>query len=79
MKRMDVSLNNVPNIVPTCVTLYNFCELHNDHCDPSWVGTTQNVNSNPREDGPQTSTTSNSSAAVIGDAIAKYLSTGNTS
>ena len=80
MKRMDVSVNSVPNIAARCVTLHNFCV----NCTMitvtwSWVGTTQNVNSDPREDGPGTNTTSNSSAAVIRDAIAKYLSTGNTS
>ena len=31
LKRMDFMLENVPNIVATCVILHNICEMFGDH------------------------------------------------
>jgi hypothetical protein len=37
LKRMDVNIANIPNVVATCVALHNYCEMHGDECQPEWI------------------------------------------
>ena len=38
MKCMDMRMSNIPNVVASCVTLHNFCEIHvhGDECRLEW-------------------------------------------
>ena len=37
LKRIDVSLENVPDIVTACICLHNLCLIHIDGFDMQWV------------------------------------------
>lgn len=37
LKRMDNSIDNVANIIATCVTLHNLCEVYGDECQAEWL------------------------------------------
>lgn len=73
MKRMDVNIANVPNIVAACVVLHNFCELHGDYCHPEWLSTTTPHDHQPTSSSPSTNTPT-STATDIRNAITSYLS-----
>ena len=70
LKRMDCQLSNVPNIVGSCVTLHNICELYGDHCSDEWI---------IDEEGPtgigatSASTQTGTAATEIRDAIKDFL------
>ena len=37
MKRMDIAISNVPNVVAACVVLQNNFEMHGEKCQPKWI------------------------------------------
>lgn len=37
LKRCDMNLMHVPNMVVSCLTLHNICIVHGDAFDPLWV------------------------------------------
>ena len=71
LKRMDFMLENVPNIVATCVILHNICEMFGDHFQSEWE-LHEEQQSETSTDLPQASR--NQTASGIRDALAQYLS-----
>ena len=41
LKRMEVKLQQVPDIVGACIILHNICQLHGDKFDDEWVSEAQ--------------------------------------
>ena len=37
LKRIDCHLQNVPNVIASCVVLHNMCEMYGDHCADEWI------------------------------------------
>ena len=37
LKRIDIPLDNVPDIVTACICLHNLCLIHNDGFDMRWA------------------------------------------
>ncbi|XP_062523298.1 uncharacterized protein LOC134197960 [Corticium candelabrum] len=37
LKRLDLKLENVGNVVAACVVLHNLCEMFGDHCSEEWT------------------------------------------
>lgn len=37
LKRLDIHISNVPNVVASCITLHNICEKYGDYCHPDWI------------------------------------------
>ena len=68
---MDFMLENVPNIVATCVILHNICEMFGDHFQSEWELHEEQQSETPT-DLPQASR--NQTASGIRDALAQYLS-----
>ena len=70
LKRLDCDLNNVPNIVLSCVVLHNICKRAGDNCEREWILHGQD---------PTAHSTSSSSTATeqrpirIHDAIKSHL------
>ena len=70
LKRMDFQVENVPNVMTTCVTLHNICEIYGDHFESVWEVPEQ-------QDDTQThmSQVNRSPAAnTIHNALTQYLS-----
>ena len=72
LKRLDVTLKNVPTVVSSCVVLHNFCEMFGDNFCDEWasIDTLQDISlsfssSNGTARSPQ--------AAAIRDAIKEYI------
>ena len=36
LKWMDFQVENVPNVMATCVTMHNICEIYGDHFESVW-------------------------------------------
>ena len=51
LKRLDVHVSDVPELVATCCVLHNVCEIHGEHFDEEWMEGVQDdsitVNSTP--------------------------------
>ena len=71
LKRLDVKLHNVTNIVATCVILHNLCELHGDLW-PIEIDDMSDDMSDSSITSPSTNSETDSSR--IRDSIMQYLS-----
>ena len=71
LKRIDLYVTNVPDIVAACVTLHNICELHGDDCLAEWI---INDNTTPSPVTPPASISTNpTQASHIRNAIRDFL------
>ena len=70
LKRMDINIANIPNVVATCVALHNYCEMHGDECQPEWVHTEVNAT---QQGAPTHGNTNNNTASEIRNALKTYL------
>lgn len=70
LKRIDVKVSNVPNIVASCVVLHNICEMYGDDCLHEWVATDELSDSTGSSASISTSSTT---ASTIRDAIKDSL------
>lgn len=71
LKRLDVKLENVPNIVSACVILCNGCEEYGDKCQEDWIDHTQgNVPQQP----PTVISSGTNTTRNIRDAIMIHVS-----
>ena len=43
-KRIDLDIDNVPNIVQSCCILHNICEIHGETFNTSWLDIEDNSN-----------------------------------
>ena len=72
LKRLDMKLRNVPDIVAACVCLHNICEMFGDECRREWI---QQPPSDQDCSTQVTRTTSSrSDESQIRNAIMQYLS-----
>ena len=71
LKRKNFMLENVPNIVATCVILHMICEMFGDHFQSEWELHEEQQSETPT-DLPQASW--NQTASGIRDVLAQYLS-----
>ena len=37
LKRLDINVKDVPELVAACCTLHNVCEVHGDTIDEDWL------------------------------------------
>ena len=77
LKRMDYHIDNVPDVIATCVTLHNLCEVLGDTCQTDWFTTDTSLTSlattvTPPTSSPATTTTV-AAAASIRNAIRDSL------
>ena len=70
LKRMDHQLENVPNVVATCVVLHNMCEMFGDNCREEWVHQEEPSVAQPTS---ITSRYSETSATVIRNALKDFI------
>lgn len=70
LKRIDSNLDNVPNIISSCVVLHNICEIFGDSCSQEWFVGTESVGVPSTSAAPSTTS---STASHIRDAICDYL------
>ena len=66
MKRLDVKLDNVANIVASCVVFHNMCEFYGDMWPIELADTDTQITPHP-------STTTVTDSARIRDAIMQHL------
>ena len=71
LKRLDCDLNNVPNIVLSCVVLHNICERAGDNCEREWILDEQETTAHSAT---SSSTATEQRAIRIRDAIKSHLS-----
>lgn len=43
MKRSKISLRNMPDIVATCIVLYNLCIVNNEGIELEWIVEAENI------------------------------------
>ena len=70
LKWLDFHIDNVPNVVVSCITLHNFCEKVGDHCHPEWITLDEEPGPTPVT---TTTTASHGDAASICDAMKESL------
>ena len=70
LKRLDVSVRHVPELVAACCVLHNMCEVHGDLFDDSWLKGTDNCNNTTTADH---SLSQPESAANIHEALMLYF------
>ena len=46
LKRLDISINQVPELVASCCVLHNICEIHGDSFNDDWLHDVQGNNNN---------------------------------
>lgn len=71
-KRLDLKLDNVPNVVATCVVLHNICEEFGDICH---LEVMQEQSCPGAHVSPTATTGSSNSGSDIRDAIMRHLTT----
>ena len=37
LKRIDINVRNVPELIAACCTLHNICKVHEDSFDEDWL------------------------------------------
>ena len=72
LKRMDIAIANVPNVVAACVVLHNYCEMHGDECQPEWIYT-DNVDTETMVSQRQSTSTGGGTAHDIRNALKLFL------
>ena len=77
LKWMDYHVDNVPDIIATCVTLHNLCEVLGDNCQSDWFTNDTSLTSHATATTPPASspaaTTATATATSIRDAIRDSL------
>ena len=69
MKRNDVVVRNVPNVIAAACVLHNMCEIHGDsYFDESWT-TTENDDPSQSEPGDATTSTVTTDGLPIREAL----------
>ena len=70
-------IDNVPNVIATCVVLHNLCETLGDQCQSDWFTDDTSLSSqgttSTQSTASRTSSTSAATAALIRDAIRDSL------
>ena len=71
LKRNDMLMTNVPNVIAACCTFHNICEIHGDEFNDEWM---QECESNA-EDGtqPNSSNVTSTSSCPDGEEIREIL------
>ena len=71
LKRMDYyNIDNIINVVASCIVAHNICEIYGDSCDNDWV----NHDETSPQDSSTSDTTKTGGANSIRNALAEYLS-----
>ena len=75
LKRLDCDLNNVCDIVASCIVLHNICEMYGDTCSEEWTYQDDPSTWSLPSSSHTSSTASRSDASIVRDAIMNYFST----
>ena len=67
LKQLDFHIDNVPNVVASCITFHNFCEKVGGYCHPEWIALDE------EEPGPTPVATTTTASQCICDAIKESL------
>ena len=51
LKRLDINVGDVPELVAACSTLHNMCEVHGDTFDEDWLEGVENISNGSTADG----------------------------
>ena len=70
MKRLDVAVCDVPELVSACCVLHNVCEIHGDHFNVEWL---DGVDRNDRISANATSTHAGENSTDIRSALMAYF------
>ena len=69
LKRLDVDISNVPEVVAACCVLHNVCEVHGEEFCEEWLQGTENA----RSESASATIASYSSAVSIRNALMTYF------
>ena len=64
------NIDNIINVVASCIVAHNICEIYGDSCDNDWV----NHDETSPQDSSTSDTTKTGGANSIQNALAEYLS-----
>ena len=73
LKRMDIAIANVPNVVATCVVLHNYCEMHGDECQPAWIYRDSEISLIQHQHQNTSTSACRDTALIIRNALKSYL------
>ena len=74
LKRIDIDVRNVPELIAACCTLHNICEIHGDSFDEHWLEGVEVTREAEANDG----TTQSESGDSIRRALMSYFQQHNT-
>ena len=72
IKRNDMVVKNVPNVIAAACVLHNMCEIHGDAFDESWA-TMENDNPSQPKPGNTTASTITSAGSTIREALIQHF------
>ena len=72
LKRLDVDISHVPELVASCCVLHNICEIHGDSFDNDWL---EGVEMNSNNSTANTHTPCNSDGESVRKALMLYFET----
>ena len=75
LKRIDIDIRNVPELIAACCTLHNICEVHGDLFDEHWL---EGVEVTSEVEANDVSATQSESGDSIRQALMSYFQQHNT-
>ena len=74
LKRTDMDLKHIPNVIATCVVLHNICEIHKEQFNDEWLTEAHGVNcTSSEQDTTGSSSSTDPSAEDIRRALKAYV------
>ena len=72
LKRLDINVSDVPELVSACCTLHNICEVHGDGFNDEWIDGTEQTQQDPSVTN-STAATTNSTGESIREVLMDYF------
>ena len=74
LKRLDVAIEDVPELVAACCVLHNLCEIHGDQFDEEWLhGTGDNSLESVPSSSTSTATEDTTAVDIRGALMAHFV------
>ena len=73
LKRLDMSMENIPTVIAACCVLYDLCEIHEETFLESWI-TESDLDGNQPQHIPAEDDTNNTAPQEIRSSLVQYLS-----